>query len=396
MPLWLAALLFVIFAAGISILIIFTRRKGKKLWMIASIIALGAVLLAMSTYIALTFLFLDAADNQPSDESLGITAAIPIVSATLPPEIPSAAPETPSMFPALAEPKPDAYDLPADEAPVFHPDVLGLRSVQYEEMPVFGSQNAVTKFVLYNFLNNRFEFAFYLTKDFAIDEGTGFGILNRACEAAMSYYLFSAYETIDMYTEERGDEGKVYAKIKLKYSEPEYDLEARAEAYEFILKNPVPNGGFKDFESEKAYARKIHDFIAKKITYSPIGYDPENMFGMEKYEACQEAYNVLAGNTAVCAGYARAFALIAQYAGINAAWVYGNETEVSSHAWNVIYPCDRSEAVLVDVTWDDTESDDVPGQTYVNDRCFYIPLSEEYEHTPADYFDKFLRFFNRN
>lgn len=62
----------------------------------------------------------------------------------------------------------------------------------------------------------------------------------------------------------------------------EYDLEARAEAMPFVLKNPVPTEGFQDFESEKIYARKIHDFIAKKVTYSPLGYAPELMIGLEK------------------------------------------------------------------------------------------------------------------
>jgi transglutaminase/protease-like cytokinesis protein 3 len=162
------------------------------------------------------------------------------------------------------------------------------------------------------------------------------------------------------------------------------------------MKNPVPVGGFKDFESEKAYARKIHDFIARKVTYSPIGYDPESLFGMRNYEALQEAYNALAEteDSAVCSGYARAFALIAQYAGINAAWVYGNETGTGSHAWNVVYPCDGSEPVLVDVTWDDTESFDSPGQEHVSGNYFYIPLSNEHEHTPAENFGEFLRFMN--
>lgn len=46
---------------------------------------------------------------------------------------------------------------------------------------------------------------------------------------------------------------------------------------EFVLKNPVPEGGFADRQSEMEYARKIHDYIACKVTYSPIGYDPESM-----------------------------------------------------------------------------------------------------------------------
>ena len=264
-------------------------------------------------------------------------------------------------------------------------------------MPTFDNQNDVARYVLYQFLNNRFELEFYLHRSFAVDEGNSYDILFKACEAAMTYYLFSAYRENDILTQDRGDKDKVYAKIKIVYTRPEYDLEAKAEALEFIMKNPIPNEGFTDFEAEKAYAKKIHDFIAKKVTYSPIGYNPESMLGLEKYEAFQEAYNVLSEeqNTAVCAGYARGFALIAQYAGINAAWVFGNEREIQSHAWNVIYPCDGSEPVLVDVTWDDTESEDTAGQKFVEDRCFYVPLSKEYEHKASGHFQEFLSFINR-
>jgi hypothetical protein len=291
---------------------------------------------------------------------------------------------------------PEDYDLPVDEVPALDPDVLNLRTISYEDMPTFGTQSEVSRFALYHFLKGEFEFECYLTADFAVDQGTGHTILYNACETAMSYYLFSAYSEYDMYTLEADEDGRVFARVKLLYDEPELDLEARAEALEFVLKNPVPIGGFRDFDSERDYARKIHDFVAKKVTYSPIGYDPKGLFGMKKYEAYQEAYNVLAESedTAICAGYARAFALIAQYAGINAAWVFGNETDDSSHAWNVIYPCDGSEPVLVDVTWDDNESYDAPDQDYVTDHWFYIPLSEEYDHRAAEHFDAFLRFAN--
>lgn len=66
----------------------------------------------------------------------------------------------------------------------------------------------------------------------------------------------------------------------------------------------------------------------------------------------------------------------------------------SSHAWNVIYPCDGSEPVLVDVTWDDNMSWDEPGQTEVNDTYFYLPLSTEIDHQADANMDAFLRFVN--
>jgi hypothetical protein len=401
MPLWLAAILAVVFIAGVTALSVFARRKGKKALLITAIVVAGVVLLAILAYVLLTFIFLDYIGNQTPDEPPEVTAAAPTITAspTAKPTVkptPTAIPTpTPTPVPVTPEPKPADYDLPTDEVPEFHPDVLGLRIVKYDEQPVFGTQNEVTAFVLYNFLNNTFDFELYLDKDFAVDEGTGYSILNNACETAMTYYLFGSYNVFNMFTKER--ENNVYAKITLTYTDPEYDLEAKAEALEYVMKNPVPIGGFSDFKSEKAYAKKIHDFIAKKITYSPIGYDPESMFGMTQFEALQEAYNVLAEteNTAVCAGYARAFALIAQYAGINAVWVFGNETETESHAWNIVYPCDGSEPVLVDVTWDDTESADFPEQEYVSDWYFYIPLSLEYQHRTDEDFDEFLRYINK-
>ncbi|MDR1538165.1 MAG: hypothetical protein LBU32_09270 [Clostridiales bacterium] len=73
MPLWLAGVLVVIIAAVLVILVVFARRKVKKAWTVAAIAVSCVVLLAVLTYIALAFIFLDAARNQPSVE---ITAVI--------------------------------------------------------------------------------------------------------------------------------------------------------------------------------------------------------------------------------------------------------------------------------------------------------------------------------
>ncbi len=362
--------------------------------MIVVTIVGGLVILSTIVYSLLTFLFPNYIKCQSQKKSPELTAPVetkkPIQSNK---PVVKTSPETTSNL--LATILPD-YDLPVSEVSDLTPDILGLTNAQYDEMPTFTTQNEVSKFVLWNMLNNRFEFEFFLQKEIAPDEGTGFCVLNNACVSAMTYYLFGAYDMVDMFTEDQKDEDKVYARIKLKYTNPELDVEARAEALEFVMKNPVPNGGFKDFESEKAYALKIHDFIAKKVTYSPKGYNPNDLLSTSNYEALQEAYNVLGEDqeTVVCAGYARAFALIAQYAGINAVWVSGNETETESHAWNVIYPCDGSAPVLVDVTWDDTDSVDLPGQELVSDKYFYIPLTKDYNHHAYEYVDSFLALVN--
>ena len=285
-------------------------------------------------------------------------------------------------------------DLTVEDVPALVPDVLKLREKKYEDIPFLETQEQLSEYALWNLLYGRTEFEFRLSWD--LSYGLSQVALSRACEAAMSYYLFSSYQEWDLYTKDDGDPDSIYGKIKLVYDAPELDREAMLEAFRYVVKNPPPEGGFSDYDEERQYARKIHDYVACKVTYDPMGYNPELLLGMTRYDDLQEAYNVLGENqdTAVCAAYARAFALICQYAGINCAWVRGNETEESSHAWNVIYPCDGSEPVLVDVTWDDGQSIDTVGQTDVDDSYFYIPLSSDYEHMADENMAGFIQYIN--
>lgn len=286
-------------------------------------------------------------------------------------------------------------ELTLEDLPALVPDVLKLREKEYDDLPYLETQEQLSEYVLWNLLYGRTEFEFRLSWE--LSHNVSAVALDRACEEAMSYYLFSSYQVWDMMTKDDGNPDSVYGKIKLVYDHPEYDLEARLGAYSYVVNNPPPEGGFSDYNEERSYAKKIHDYVAFKVTYDPMGYDPKSMEGKRGYEGLQEAYNVLGGNqkTAVCAGYARAFALICQYAGINCAWVRGNQTEESSHAWNVLYPCDGSEPVLVDVTWDDGLSIDIVGQTEVDYTYFYIPLSSEYEHEADENMAGFIEYVNQ-
>ena len=297
----------------------------------------------------------------------------------------------PESDPADTQP---VSDLTVEDVPALVPDVLKLREKEYEDMPFLETQEQLSEYALWNLLYGRTEFECRLSWDLSYNISSV--ALERACEAAMSYYLFSSYKEWDMYTEDDGNPDSLYAKVKLLYDAPELDLEARLGAFCYVMNNPPPEGGFSDYDEEREYARKIHDYVACKVTYDPMGYNPELLLGMTRYDDFQEAYNVLGENqdTAVCAGYARAFALICQYAGINCAWVWGNETEESSHAWNVIYPCDGSEPVLVDVTWDDGLSVDIVGQTDVDYSYFYIPLSSDYEHEADENMASFIQYIN--
>jgi|LSQX01.3.fsa_nt_gb hypothetical protein len=398
MRIWLAAAVMLVLI-GVLFVLLYLASKKKKRWLSTAGIIVGVLVMILAFYLPGIFIFsaLDRLDPAKTTKNADPTATTvstitsqPVEPTTTTTARPTAAP---TVLPTLAPsptPTPAAQDLA-----LHHPDVLGIKETTYTDMPLFTEQNELTRYILVNFLNDQFDLTFFLAAELAPDEVSAYQVLDSSCATALSYYLFSAFMVENMYTVEQQD-GRHYARIEIIFTHPERDALARQKAAEFIKEHPVPPDGLDCPVAEKAYARLIHNFIARKVIYAPIGYEPEKLQGLEKYAAYQEAYNVLADTAeeAVCAGYARAFALIAQYAGINATYVYGNDTGTESHAWNVIYPCDGSEPVLVDVTWDDTDSADFPGQKHVSDRYFYIPLSAEDEHEADAYFAEFLTYIN--
>lgn len=145
-------------------------------------------------------------------------------------------------------------DLTVEDVPELLPDVLKLREKRYETIPFLETQDQLSEYALWNLLYGRTEFECRLSWDLSYDVSAV--ALERACEDAMSYYLFSSYKNWDMYTEDDGNPDSVYGKVKLVYDAPEFDLEARLGAYSYVMKNPPPKGGFSDYDEERAYAKK--------------------------------------------------------------------------------------------------------------------------------------------
>ena len=401
MELWLAGA-FLVLAIILLICLIVKRRKiRRKTAQTVAIVLTSVVIALLSIYILFAGIFIYSRDHEPPDD---VETPVPTVSASPEPTFTPAPTDTPE--PAETEtpeptftPVPDEWDLPVSALPEFLPDVLGIREIKYEEMPVVKSVDEATCYILHEFLNNRMHLKFYFDRGIPGIADYANVWLNDACDNAFSYYLFSAYNIFTMMAEDRGDEKGIYAEIELRYTNPEYDKEACAEAMEFVIRNPVPEGGFKTREEEMEYAREIHDFIICRISYDPIGYDPDNLISSDKYKIKQEAYNALASEdtSAVCAGYARGFALIAHYAGIDCAWVNGNRPEeenLGGHAWNILYPCDGSEPVIVDVTWDDRDSFNEDGSEYIDYSFFYLPLSDDTLHHAEEDMGAFLDFIH--
>ncbi|MBQ7780181.1 MAG: hypothetical protein IJ404_06765 [Clostridia bacterium] len=92
----------------------------------------------------------------------------------------------------------------------------------------------------------------------------------------------------------------------------------------------------------------IHDFICEINTY--VKEDDGGLY-------CYSAYGSLVNHKSVCEGYAEAFKLLCDRAGIECILVTGmslpsNGTTMEGHMWNLVH-MDDGEWYAVDVTWDD-------------------------------------------
>lgn len=93
--------------------------------------------------------------------------------------------------------------------------------------------------------------------------------------------------------------------------------------------------------------QKIHDLIAEKVSYNEAIYDEKNFDEDTQYS--QSCYSVFCTDQTVCAGYALAFEMLCNGAGVDAMAVTS-----TSHEWNKVRIEDSW--YNVDVTWDDDTS----------------------------------------
>ncbi len=129
----------------------------------------------------------------------------------------------------------------------------------------------------------------------------------------------------------------------------------------------------------------LHDALLRKVTYRQTGHH-------------QTAYGALVSNVAVCAGYAAAYQLLLQRAGIQA-WTVTGESAINgkppvAHAWNVVWIEDGI-CVYTDTTWNDDDSEifhyyfnlsksDMENDHTVSEDIFTLPPCT---HEDRSYFD---------
>ncbi|MBQ9981609.1 MAG: leucine-rich repeat protein [Oscillospiraceae bacterium] len=133
-----------------------------------------------------------------------------------------------------------------------------------------------------------------------------------------------------------------------------------------MIKNKITtivNTETKDCKNDFQKAKKLHDWICRKVSYdSADKKNPDN----------HTDYSVFLNDNTVCDGYARAYALLMQAAGIEAYYVTGNEEYSEedkkdvTHAWNIVKL--GNSYFHVDVCWDDDDNT-------IGYDCFLVPDS---------------------
>ena len=107
-------------------------------------------------------------------------------------------------------------DLTVEDVPALVPDVLKLREKKYEDIPFLETQEQLSEYALWNLLCGKTAFECRLSWDLSYDVSAV--ALERACQEAMAYYLFSSYKVRDMLTVDDGNPDSLYGKVKLLYT----------------------------------------------------------------------------------------------------------------------------------------------------------------------------------
>ena len=172
-----------------------------------------------------------------------------------------------------------------------------------------------------------------------------------------NYYGFSTYWHL------RIDTSKPVTVIHLQYLDDapqilEQNRAVEAEAERVVAQ--VVTDGMSDYDIAKA----LHDYLVLNCEYDMRLYSG----GMPS--TAYTAYGALIDKTAVCSGYARAYEILMQLAGIPVEYVTGDTTR-GYHAWNIVQI--GGAWYHVDTTWDDPTPD---REGYV--RYDYFLKSDDY------------------
>lgn len=151
------------------------------------------------------------------------------------------------------------------------------------------------------------------------------------------------------------------AEIRPTYNYDDPEADRRRAATRAAVQVALADTGAVAADTDTAKATLVHDYITGTATYDHAAFDAiEATDGREmtpQIARSQEAYGILVEGTAVCNGYAQAFLLMADAAGLESVVVTGEANGgvyTGSHAWNRVLI--DGEWKIVDATWNDHDA----------------------------------------
>ncbi|WP_084104148.1 DUF2510 domain-containing protein [Demequina sp. NBRC 110056] len=139
------------------------------------------------------------------------------------------------------------------------------------------------------------------------------------------------------------------------YTYDDAEAERRRSATRQAGADALVASGAHDADDPVERVTLIHDWIVDNATYDMGVFEAvEAGERSPRVDQSQEAYGILVMGTAVCTGYAKAFTVMAEQAGLDTILITGSDTAGATggnHAWNKVLI--DGEWLLVDTTWDD-------------------------------------------
>lgn len=197
---------------------------------------------------------------------------------------------------------------------------------------------------------------------------------------------WAARNTFPRYFDVKGEIGYSYnsakntlVKITPKYACSKEEHEVRLATYEAemarVLNDALPANAQQEMTTVEI-ALALHDYIALHAKYCHAALeDAESNPGAENYPDAWNAYGLIVNKTAVCEGYALAYADLLRECGIYSQYA---TSETAAHAWNAV-EVEDGVFYYVDVTWDDPSMESRDGDQDVSGfvRHTYFMLTRE-------------------
>ena len=167
------------------------------------------------------------------------------------------------------------------------------------------------------------------------------------------YFWLKGYVKANASHPTGSDIGDVTINLGLYEYWSEADLDSARQAFNAALDAFVFEA--KSISDDYSRVKFVHDRMIDIVEYDYESYESKTELDAQTAAFTNSVYGALVEGKALCGGYAKLFSLIMHRLGYECEYITGI-ADGGSHAWNFIRL--DGEGYFVDVTWDDSDSDD--------------------------------------